>query len=69
MTKTTQNNISYSELKIFTECPHKWNLQYEMDLKALPATSTQHLEPPFTRSVNSLLSATYLMRTLLTTLI
>lgn len=24
----TKQHISYSELKIFTECPHKWKLQY-----------------------------------------
>ena len=28
----TKQHISYSELKIFTECPHKWHLQYEKGL-------------------------------------
>jgi len=29
---TTKQHISYSELKIFTECPYKWHLQYEKGL-------------------------------------
>ena len=29
----TKQHISYSELKIFTECPHKWKLQYLDGLK------------------------------------
>ena len=29
----TKQHISYSELKIFTECPYKWHLQYEQGLK------------------------------------
>ena len=28
----TKQHISYSELKIFTECPYKWHLQYEKGL-------------------------------------
>ncbi len=28
----TKQHISYSELKIFTECPYKWHLQYEQGL-------------------------------------
>ena len=29
----TKQHISYSELKIFTECPYKWKLQYLDGLK------------------------------------
>ena len=29
----SKQHISYSELKIFTECPYKWHLQYEKGLK------------------------------------
>ena len=29
---TIKQHISYSELKIFTECPYKWHLQYEKGL-------------------------------------
>ena len=29
----SKQHISYSELKIFTECPFKWHLQYEKGLK------------------------------------
>ena len=29
----TKQHISYSELKIFTECPYKWKLQYVDKLK------------------------------------
>ena len=28
----SKQHISYSELKIFTECPYKWHLQYEKGL-------------------------------------
>ena len=29
----SKQHISYSELKIFTECPYKWKLQYVDKLK------------------------------------